>query len=72
MNKIRGRTLLTESLVAKHAQIFEKLSASRDFSRAIEKMISNLRSKYNNNSNNNNKLMIVRILRNIFLSNILN
>jgi hypothetical protein len=67
MNTIRERSLLTESLLAKHAQIFNKLSASRDFSRAIEKTTSNSISKYNNNSNNNNKLIIVRILRNIFV-----
>jgi hypothetical protein len=48
MNMIRGKALLTESLLAKLAQIFDKLSASRDFSRAIEKTISNSRSKYNN------------------------
>jgi hypothetical protein len=53
MNTTRERSLLTESLVAKHAQIFNKLSASRDFSRAVEKTTSNSRSKYNNNSNKN-------------------
>jgi hypothetical protein len=67
MNTIREKYLLTESLVAKHAQIFNKLSASRNFSRAIEKTIPNSRSKYNNNSNNNNKLIKVRILRTIFV-----
>jgi hypothetical protein len=58
MNTTRERSLLTESLVAKDAQIFNKLSASRDFSRAVEKTTSNSRSKYNNNSNKN-KLIIV-------------
>jgi hypothetical protein len=67
MNMVRERSLLTESLVAKHKQIFNKHSASRDFSRAVEKTISYSRSKYNNNSNNNNELIIVRILRNIFV-----
>jgi hypothetical protein len=58
MNTTRERSLLTESLVAKDAQMFNKLSASRDFSRAVEKTTSNSRSKYNNNSNKN-KLIIV-------------